>query len=161
MSSRYAVVLEAGSILPDRESLISQAWGDVPVSYVQDHEIFNECSFLDLKVNKWELNSQWSSKQQSEVWIRIEILKGQVLEEYLKNEGCPVPVEAACETLIVFELDEGNSAVDNMLLLRLISVFYERFRVYKWSDRIEEMNANIIASLPGRNTVRDQLIKCE
>ncbi|WP_092418662.1 hypothetical protein [Pseudomonas sp. NFPP07] len=161
MSSRYAVVLGPGSILPDRGFLISQAWGDVPVSYVQDHEIFNECRFLDLKINKWELNSRWSNKQDSEPWIRIEILKGQVLEEYLQNEGCPLSVEVARETLMIFDLDEGGSAVDDMLLLRLVSVFYDRFRVYKWSDRIEEMSANSIASLPARDTIRERLVKCE
>ncbi|AZC51881.1 hypothetical protein C4K35_4306 [Pseudomonas chlororaphis subsp. piscium] len=51
--------------------------------------------------------------------------------------------------------------MDDMLLLRLVSVFYDRFRVYKWSDRIEEMSANTIASLPSRDTVRERLIKCE
>ncbi|AZC58328.1 hypothetical protein C4K34_4171 [Pseudomonas chlororaphis subsp. piscium] len=62
---------------------------------------------------------------------------------------------------MIFDLDEGGSAVDDMLLLRLVSVFYDRFRVYKWSDRIEEMSANTIASLPSRDTVRERLIKCE
>ena len=161
MSNRYAVVLGAGSILPDRGFLIGQAWGDVPVSYVQDHEVFNECSFLDLKINKWEINSQWSSKQESEPWIRIEILKGQVLEEYLRNKGCPLSVEVARETLIIFEMDEGGAAVDDMLLLRLVSVFYGRFRVYRWSDRIEEVSENIISSLPALHTVRERLNKCE
>lgn len=160
MSNRYAVVLGPGSILPDRELLISQAWGNVPVSYVQDHEDLNECSFLDLKINKWEVNSQWSSTQDSESWIRIEILKGKVLEEYLQNEGCPLSVEVARETLVVFELDEGGIAVDDMLLLRLVSVFYGRFRVYRWSDRIEEVSANTFASLPARHRVRERLIKC-
>lgn len=56
LTNRYAVVVESGSDLPDREILVSRAWGDVPVSYIQDQEAFNDCSFLDLKVNKWELN---------------------------------------------------------------------------------------------------------
>nr|WP_288912674.1 hypothetical protein [uncultured Pseudomonas sp.] len=161
MRNRYAVVLDAGSILPDRAFLSSQAWGDVPVSYVQDHEFINECSFLDLKVNKWEIDSRWSIKQESEPWIRIEVFKGQALEEYLLNEDCPLSIEAARETLIIFGLDEGGTSVDDMLLLRLVSVFYGRFRVYRWSDCIEEVSENTIAYLPALDVVRERLHKCE
>ena len=159
MNHRYAVVLDAGSVLPDRASLVSLAWGDVPVSHVQDHELINECSFLDLKVNKWEIDSRWSSKQESEPWIRIEVFKGQALEEYLLSEGFPLPLDAASETLIIFGLDEGGTSVDDMLLLRLVSVFCGRFSVYRLSDHVEKMSENTMASLPAVHTVREQLDK--
>lgn len=162
MSVRYVVVFEAGSILPDREFLISKAWGNLPVSYVQDHETLNECSYFDLKVNKWEVNSSWSDKQESEPWIRIEILKGGALKEYLHNENCPLSIDFECETLMIFWLDEGGAEMDEILLLRLVSVFYGRFKVYIWSDCvIEEVSANIISFLPNQQTVRERLIKCE
>jgi hypothetical protein len=161
MSNRYVVVLESGSSLPEREFLVSQAWGSVPVSYVQDEEAFNECSFLDLKVNKWEVNSEWSNKQDSEPWIRIEKFKGDALEELLQKEGCRWASEMAGKTLMVIELDDGGTKLDYFLLLRLVSVFYGQFKVYRWSDSIEELSGKTIESLPAQHTVREWLIRCE
>ncbi|RFD26913.1 hypothetical protein CER19_20020 [Pseudomonas sp. GL93] len=161
MNIRYAVVLEAGSILPDRDFLISQAWGDVPVSYVQDHEVFNECSYLDLKINKWEVNREWSNRPDSDAWIRIEILRAQNLEEYLRSDECSLPIDTECDALLTFELDEGGGVMDEMLLLRLLSVFYGQFKVYRCSDFIEEVSADTIASLPERSAILDKLTRCE
>jgi hypothetical protein len=161
MNSRYAVVLESGSALPGRETVVSQAWGDVPVSYVQDHEVFNECSFLDLKVNKWELNSEWSGKQVSEPWIRIEKHQGAALDDFLRNDGSLWPVDMTGKTLITIELDEGGSALDYCLLLRLVAVFLGQFKVYRWSDSIEEVSEKSIAFLPPQQRVLERLINCE
>ncbi|WP_238704396.1 hypothetical protein [Pseudomonas sp. RU47] len=147
--------------MPDREILVSRAWGDVPVSYIQDQESFNDCSFLDLKVNKWELNKKWSAKQNSELWIRIEKLKGVALDDFLYRDGSLWPVDMAEKTLIIIELDEGGSALDHCLLLRLVSVFLGQFRVYRWSDGIEEVSEEIAASLPAQQTVLERLIRCE
>lgn len=158
MSNRYAVILESGSVLPERELLVSEAWGSVPVSYVQDQEIFNECSFLDLKVNKWEINSQWSSKQDLEPLIRIEKLTDEGLEEFLQQDGCRWSLDMAGKKLIIIEMDEGGGAVDDMLLMRLLSVFHARFKVYSCSDSIEELSD---ASFPTQQSVRDRLINCE
>jgi len=158
MSNRYAVILESESVLPERELLVSEAWGSVPVSYVQDQEIFNECSFLDLKVNKWEVDSQWSSKQDLEPLIRIEKLTDEGLEEFLQQEGCRWSLDMAGKKLIIIEMDEGGGAVDDMLLMRLLSVFHARFKVYSCSDSIEELSD---ASFPTQQSVRDRLIKCE
>ena len=41
MAYRYAVVFESRAKLPDRVFLVNQAWGSVPVSFVQDEEAFN------------------------------------------------------------------------------------------------------------------------
>jgi hypothetical protein len=161
MGSGYAVILGMGSSLPDRGLLLSQAWGDVPVSYIQDHEDTNECTFLDLKVNKWEVNSQWSNKQVSEPWIRIEMLKGQALEQYMRGEGLPFPIEVEHEALMIFELDEGGTELDEMLLLRLLSVFCGSSKVYRLSNCIEDVSESIIDTLPSCHTVRELLIKCE
>ncbi|WP_455805261.1 hypothetical protein [Pseudomonas fluorescens] len=158
MSNRYAVILESGSVLPERALLVSEAWGSVPVSYVQDQEIFNECSFLDLKVNKWEVNSQWSSKQYLEPWIRIEKLTDEGLEEFLQQDGCRWSLDMTGKTLIIIDMDEGGGAMDDMLLMRLLSVFHARFKVYSCSDSTEELSD---ASFPTQQSVRDRLIKCE
>ncbi|WP_053162415.1 hypothetical protein [Pseudomonas brassicacearum] len=161
MGSKYAVVLGQDTVLPERDSLISQAWGDVPVSYVQDQEIFSECSFLDLKINKWEVNTQWSSRQGSEPWIRIEILKEKALEEYLQDEGHSLPVEVSRDVLVVFELDEGGVALDEMLLLHLVSVFYKSCKVYKWCDDFQEVNEETFTTLPATHIIQERLLRCE
>jgi hypothetical protein len=161
LDNRYAVVVESGSDLPDREILVSRAWGDVPVSYFQDQESFNDCSFLDLKVNKWELNKEWSAQHDSELWIRIEKLKGVALDDFLRRDGSLWPVDMAEKTLMIIELDEGGSALDHCLLLRLVSVFLGQFRVYRWSDGIEEVSEEIAVSLPAQQDVLERLIRCE
>ncbi|WP_175654038.1 hypothetical protein [Pseudomonas sp. Marseille-P9899] len=160
MSDKYAVVLEPGLVLPERGLMVSQAWGDLPVSYFQDQEVFNDCSFLDLKVNKWECNSLWGSKQEVEPWVRIEIFRGPALSEYLQNEGSFLFEEFSGGALIVLELDEDGSEIDEVLLLRLVSVFLGRFKVYKWSESIREISVDMIASIPAKYTVRERLFKC-
>ncbi|MHA3735421.1 hypothetical protein ACXR0M_07055 [Pseudomonas sp. Eth.TT006] len=148
MANRFAVVVESGSDLPDRDILVSRAWGDVPVSYIQDQEAFNDCSFLDLKVNKWELNREWGDKQDSECWIRIEKFKGATLEDFLREDGAFWPVDMSGKTLMIIELDEGGSELDQCLLLRLVSVFLGQFKVYRWSDAVEEVTEETVASVP-------------
>jgi len=161
MTNRYAVVLESGAELPERAFLVNQAWGSVPVSFVQDEEAFNDCSFLDLKINKWEVNVEWSGKQVVEPWIRIEKIKEEKLDEFLKKENRPWPLDVAGKTLMTIQMDEGGSALDDVLLLRLVSVFLERFKVYRCDDRVEEVSRGCIASVPAQNTVLEWLIKCE
>lgn len=157
MSVRYFVVLEGGASLPERDFFIYHAWGDVPVSYFQDGEVLNECSFLDLKVNKWELNSAWSDRQENEPWIRIEMYREQLLEEYLQdNEGLNFLI-GACGALITLGMDEGGGAIDDMLFLRLVSVFVERFNVYRWSGSIEKASKETIGYLPSGQLVRELL----
>lgn len=160
MTSKYAAVTGSEHLFLDRNYLIVQAWGDVPVSYVQDNECINECSFLDLKVNKWEINRRWSDRQSIEPWIRIEILRGQLLDEYLENKNCPLCIDSACESLISFELDEGGIDLDELLLLRFVSVFIAQSKVYKLTDRFEEIDSRTISALPTKEAVREKLIRC-
>jgi hypothetical protein len=161
MSSKYAAVLRRETSLPERELLIGQAWGDVPVSYVQDQECLNDCSFLDLKINKWEVNPNWSGRQDSDVWIRIEILKEARLVEYLQNEVCPLSVDVDHEILVVFELDEGWSAFDNLLLLRLVSAFCDFSKIYKWCGIFQELSSGVFSCLPSKNDICERLQKGE
>ncbi|MDD0973161.1 hypothetical protein [Pseudomonas fontis] len=161
MNSQYVVVLEQGTVFPQRELLISEAWGEVPVSYFQDQEISSECTFLDLKVNKWEINSQWSSQQDSEPWIRIEILKGKMLEDFLQNKERLLPVDDLPETLLVFELDDAGTELDDMLLLRLVSVFHNGSKIYRWCDGFQEVSEDAFASMLTKHVIRERLIKCK
>lgn len=161
MTSKYAAVTGSESLFPERDYLIGQAWGDVPVSYVQDNECINECSFLDLKINKWEMNKRWSDRQNVEPWIRIEIIKGLLIDEYLENKKYPLYMDCACESLIVFELDEGGIAIDELLLLRLVSVFFPQSKVYRLTDRFEEIDSRAISGLPTKEVVREKLVSCD
>lgn len=161
MTYRYAVVLESRAELPERAFLVEQAWGNVPISFVQDEEVFNDCSILDLKVNKWEVNIEWSGKQVVEPCIRIEKIKAEKLDEFLKKESRPWPLDVAGKTLMTIQMDEGGSALDDVLLLRLVSVFMDRFKVYRCSDSVEEMTRDFMASVPAQYTVLERLTKCE
>lgn len=161
MSRKFAVVLGAGTSLPERDHWVRQAWGSVPVSFVQDDEFLNSCSFLDMKVNKWEVNPQWSSKQEVEPWIRIEITKRPKLEQCLQNEAFPLSADAACETLLLFELDEDGCELDDLMLRRLVSVFLGRGKVYEWCDGFQEVREGDVAFLPTQPTVHELLLKCD
>lgn len=161
MSSKYAVILKQGSILPKRDFLISEAWGKVPVSYFQDQESLNDCTFIYLKINKWEINSQWSSQQDSEPWIRINILKGKTLKEYVQNEEHLLPIGATSETILVFELDDTENDLDEILLLRLVSVFGNNSKIYRWCDGFQEMGEDDLTSTLTKQDIHKRLIKCK
>ena len=159
MSRKFAVILGAETLLPERDLWVSQAWGDVPVSFIQDDEVLNGCSFLDIKVNKWEVNPLWSSRQEVEPWIRIEIFKSGQLEQFLQTETFPVSVDAACETLMLFELDEGGSELDFLMLRRLVSVFFGRGKVYESCGGFREVSERDFVFLPSKPNIHEQLLK--
>lgn len=161
MRARYVAVIGAGVVLPERELLISLAWGAAPVSCFQDRESLDDCSFLDLKVNKWEVNADWSRGQYEEPFIRIEILRGAALAEYMHNEVPSLPVSDIGEAVLVFELDEGGSKLDEVLLLRLVSVFFEGNKLYRWCDGFREISEEEVASLPTRQSLLERLVACE
>ncbi|MEL4168391.1 hypothetical protein [Pseudomonas sp. ZS001] len=160
MSSKYAVVIKQGIALPEREILVRRAWGDVPASYIQDQEVFNECRFLDLKVNKWVVNKQWSNQQNSEPWIRVEMLKGGALKEYLRNESCSLSLDVTDEALVILELDEGGLELDEVLLLSLVSAFHSGYKIYRWVDGFQEVGEDIFISLPTQHAIRERLLTC-
>lgn len=159
MGTRYVVVLVAGEVLPERKSLVCQAWGEVPFSYFQDHESLNESSFLDLKVNKWEVNAEWSRKSEDEPWIRIEILRGGAITEYLAAQGFSLVVGVG-EALLSIEMDDGGGEIDEILLAHLVSVFMPGNRVFQWRDEISEIDGEYISRFPAREAVLEQLRRC-
>lgn len=75
MSRKYAISVHSSIVLPQRSVWLRAAWGDLPVSYFQSDENLNDCGFIDLKVNKWEISG---SRFQGDLdpFIRVEILKG-------------------------------------------------------------------------------------
>lgn len=148
-------------VLPERDALVAQAWGDVPVSYFQDAGRLSACSFLDIKVNKWELNSEWSREQGGEPFIRIELLREDSREDMSRVESFSPPMDGKREALIVFELDDGGNEVDEVLLLRLVSFFAGGSRIYRWSDGFHEVTESIFASLPTREIVHEWLQMCD
>lgn len=158
MGTRYVVVLVAEGMIPERESLVRQAWGEVPISYFQDHESLNECSFIDLKVNKWEVNAEWSRKSEVEPWIRIEILRGGAVAEYLVAQGLSLVVERG--GVLSIEMDDGGCEVDEILLVNLVSVFMPGNRVFQWRDGLSEIDGEYISRFPAREEVFERLRHC-
>lgn len=161
MGTKFIVVLKGGVKLPERKFLIDQAWGDFPVSYFQDDESLGECNFLDIKVNKWEINSEWSVLQGDAPWIRVEMLRGASLEEYLNDQGVFPLINGCGELLLVFELDDGGNELDEILLLRLVMVFWGGGVIYRWDDGFHVVDESVLASLPGLGVVRSRLLRCE
>jgi hypothetical protein len=155
MSDEYVVAVGREASLPPRNVLINQAWGALPVSYFQDHEDIDECSFLDLKVNKWEVNNLWAGRG-VEPTIRIDILKGAALGDFMRNHDFQKSC-VAYERLLVLKLDEGAEAIDEMLLLRLISVFVGIGKVYVLRQRVEEMIEGSINAIPTVAAVIEKL----
>jgi hypothetical protein len=155
MSDEYVVAVGREASLPPRNVLISQAWGSLPVSYFQDHEDLDECSFLDLKVNKWEINDLWAGNG-IEPAIRIDILKGAALSDFMRNHDFPISC-VAYERLLVLKLDEGAEAIDEMLLLRLISVLVGIGKVYVLRQRVEELTEGSINAMPTVGAVVEKL----
>ncbi|HHA2536782.1 TPA: hypothetical protein ACOEBE_004477 [Stenotrophomonas maltophilia] len=158
MGTGYVVVLVAEGVIPERESLVCQAWGEVPISYFQDHESLNECSFIDLKVNKWEINAEWSRKSEVEPWIRIEILRGGAVAEYLVAQGLSLVVEGGA--LLSIEMDDGGGEIDEILLVNLVSVFMPGNRVFQWRGGLSEIDGEYISRFPAREEVLERLRHC-
>ena len=135
MYSKYLVVIDKDVALPDRGLLFEEAWGkDIPVSFVQDNETLDAASYLDVKVNKWEINEKWSHLQSEEPWIRIEVLRGQGFKKYVTENECPFIGDNNDSFLVVFELDEGGVQVDEFLLARLVKTTSETHRPFAYDE---------------------------
>ncbi|MFL6956882.1 hypothetical protein ACJ7C5_03790 [Nocardiopsis yanglingensis] len=156
MSRKYAIALHFPVVLPQRDVWIRAAWGDVPVSYFQGDEDLNNSSFLDLKVNKWEIGSdEWAGM--IEPFIRIEILRAHALVEHLGETEYRPPVDAAQQTLVVLELDEGGSELDECLLKRLVSILADGNRLYCCNDGFELAGGKVAQAFPTLKEVQLKL----
>ncbi|HDS1578932.1 hypothetical protein WG628_05020 [Stenotrophomonas maltophilia] len=159
MGTGYVVVLNAGETIPERNSLVHQAWGDVPFSYFQGHESMAESEFLDLKVNKWEINAEWSRNPDGEPWIRIEIVREARVAEWLATHGL-AQMAGMGGVLLIVEMDEGGGELDEVLLARLVSVFSPGNRALLWCNGLHEIDGEYISRLPSREDVLERLRRC-
>lgn len=105
---------------PNRQEWILAAWGTIPISYVQESEDINEASYLDIKVNKWELNPVWSKVQAQEPWIRIEFIRGEEIRYQTQ-------ATKRDRLLVILELDGPCKEVDYQLLYRLAQVLVQNY----------------------------------
>lgn len=122
MSTQYWILLKNGHCIPEREMLLSSAWGDLPVSYSQDHEEINFCSYLDVKVNKWEIDKKWSKVQFPEPNISIEFFRKKELAAFLDGKHLPFVVNREHDTLVILQVDVGGWDIDQKLTVALASV---------------------------------------
>jgi hypothetical protein len=127
----YWVVLNAGRADLERKALLCRAWGRLPVSYVQDHEDLASCTYLDVKVNKWEIDSLWSKLQPQEPWIRLEFFRGELLDPLLGKYGLSLASRKSCNTIVVIRVDEGGSDIDRKLALALASALTSGESIYQ------------------------------
>lgn len=162
MYSKYLVLIDKNNKLPDRVSLVEKAWGDLPVSHIQDAEDLNEASYLDLKVNKWEVNGKWSTKQNQEPWIRIEILRGESLLRFVNQNDFGFPVDQSDSFLMTFELDEldeGWLDVDYALIANLVRVLPAAQKIFAYDESYIRIDGyKHFETVPTKDLVKEKLI---
>ncbi|PZS73026.1 hypothetical protein A7X75_07515 [Stenotrophomonas maltophilia] len=156
MSRKYAISMHSLIVLPQRSAWVRAAWGDLPVSYFQSDENLNDCSFIDLKVNKWEISGS-GAQGGLDPFIRVEILKGRGLVDYLGETEFRPAVDVAQEILLVFELDDGGDESDEWLLMRLVSVLADGSRLYCWRDGFQQIGMEFFSAVPALGGVRVRL----
>jgi len=161
MCSKYLVVCDRRENFPSRVEWLDRAWGEVPVSYVQDGEELRSTSYLDVKVNKWELNSGWSGRQVDEPWIRIEFFRDNFLKSFVEENAFPFDLDFSSDMLLVFELDDGWLDVDKYLIENIVCVLSEKCRCYLWRGRFELLGREYFKNIPSKIEVKNMLIDCQ
>jgi len=156
MYSKYIVLINKSIFLPSRISLLEKAWGEeLPVSFLQDAEELDAASYLDVKVNKWEANDKWSKMQAEEPWIRIEILRDNSLENFLRKNKRLFFVDNESCFLVVLELDSGWQDIDQILLARLVKEVSETDQCYACDDSGKYIACSkYLKSLPSKEAVK-------
>lgn len=119
----------------ERDPLLRRAWGDLPVSFCQDQEDLNACAYLDVKVNKWEIDKRWSAIQPREPWIRLEFFRGDSLRVFLAECGVSLVIWGAPECLVVLRIDEGGWEIDRRLAMTLASVIADGGAIFAREGR--------------------------
>lgn len=157
MSFKFFVVSKVRDPLPARAALLADAWGDLPVSYMQGHENLNKASFIDAKVNKWEVNHRWGDVYGIEPTVRVELLKGDALKAYVDDEQWVPKVDLETDRLVVLERDEGGSEIDDVLALALLSVFARGGECYRLEEGLHELREAFLSSLPSKDAIRSAI----
>lgn len=143
---RYAVFLGSNYHFPSRGMLFSCAWGSLPASYFQDDEALEKCSFIDMKVNKWEVNERWRLRQADEPWIRVELVRGDDVAEYLAAFSSVLPAGRIINTVALFDMDEGAEEVDEILLLRIAFAFSGGDSIYLTDGSVVDADFSLLDS---------------
>jgi len=151
MHPTYFVVLEAGRRLPERSALLKRAWGDLPVSYIQDRAKINSCSYLDVKVNKWEVDKRWSIMSTQEACIRIEFLRRDKLANFINERDLPLAVNTGSDVLVVLQIDGDVPEIeaDRKLAEALAVAIADGGRLYVYDEGMlsTESNSQPISAL--------------
>lgn len=154
MSFKFFVVSKARDQLPACAALLADAWGDLPVSYMQGDENLNKASFIDAKVNKWEVNRRWGDVYGIEPTVRVELLKGDALKTYVTDEKWVPEVDLEADRLVVLERDEGGSEIDDVLAIALLSVFARGGECYRLEEGLYRLGEAFFSALPSKDTIR-------
>ena len=120
---KYTAFLDDARPIPQRDVWIRSAWGDAPISYVQDHEFLTNATFFDVKVNKWEIDKRASFDTPDDVWIRVEINRRENTQHNHDNFS-KNPHENA-KVLIHFDMDTPCGEMDYVYYLSLIAALME------------------------------------
>ncbi|KQV15875.1 hypothetical protein ASC74_26140 [Pseudomonas sp. Root329] len=161
MERKFVVAFDRNDQLPERREWLSEAWGDVPTTHFQSDESMLDSIFIDLKINKWELNAAWSSRQGLAPIIRIEILRDESLVEFVNNHASLICDEVDAKVLMVFELEGESMDVDFIILMRLVAALCGRGRCYQWAEKLEFLDEKALADLPSSVELKDMLITCQ
>ncbi|WP_434771303.1 hypothetical protein [Pseudomonas entomophila] len=147
MNVKYLAIFNKNSRPPERQALVNKSWGDLPTSYIQGGEKINDSDYLDIKVNKWEVNPLWSKRQSPEPFIRIEILKDKKLNAYLKSFGLTDRLAVESNFAMAIELDEGEIDIDQALMLNLLAVLSDFSEIFKLTRDDASFEKIIVPSL--------------
>ncbi|QXH58844.1 hypothetical protein [Pseudomonas maumuensis] len=158
MDTKFLIVSPLRDSLPPREDVLTQAWGELPVSYVLDEADLNEASYMDVKVNKWEVNPIWSERYGLEPLIGVEFLKGESLKAYLQETDLAPAVDVRTQRLIVVTLDEeGRSEIDGLLTKALVRVLAKSGQCYLVAEDLTPVDEHYFLSLPSAGALKRQL----
>ncbi|MDH4608949.1 hypothetical protein [Pseudomonas sp. BN102] len=158
MYRKYFVVCEDLEGFPCREEFIEKAWGDLPVSFFQDDEFLSKASYLDVKVNKWEVSQEWSTLQEVEPCIRIDFLRDERLAEFCREvrlSGCEV---SSAEVVLVLELDGEGMELDELLLASMVRVLSETYQCYALDELPMLLDGKFFLVVPSREDLMAALL---
>ena len=157
MISKYIVLFEKTNQLPDRQTWVEKSWGYLPTSYSQDNEDLNKATYLDVKVNKWELNNKWSSSQLDEPIIRIEMIRGKSLAEFAPTNDLQEGQDPTL--LLIFELEGDGVEVDYNLFVNLISELVKKQNCFVYDESNNGVNkAELIQKSISSNELKTKIL---
>ncbi len=118
----------------------------------------NHAEYLDVKVNKWESNSEWSGK--GEPFVRIGIFRNCQLADFVREGELSAPSDFQPKVILTMELDCGGSEIDVALFRSLVCVVMRCGVGYRWRGSWEAVDAISISScLPSLRDLQEAVVK--